>query len=488
MKDFLEGVPREVLEQVIRHDPDAFVVGGAVRDHVLGKTGRADLDLAIAGNGIEVSRRIASTLGRVVTFVPLDLDAGVGRIVVRRHDSPTIDICSLQGTTITHDLLHRDFTLNAMAVSLKDVMGDHLWNILDPLGGKADLSCRVLRVCSSRSFSDDPLRILRAIRFATLLGLNMTAETSKLLELAIPQLRSVAPERLRDEFFFILSSDCAARGLRTMESQGMLDVLFPELAPCRGFPQNAYHHLDVLQHCLETVECLERILDELPGNMSDFEELVLAYLREEPVKGRPKKGILKFAALLHDSGKPLAAATGEEGRLHFIGHEIVSKDIAKRIMKRLRFARKERDVGELLVGGHMRASILQLPSVSPKAFRKMLRYAGNDIVGLTFLGLADMAATRGPLAAPREARTAAQGASQVLRYLLDTPPVPRKPLVSGTDLIAHLGMQQGPLIGRILRQLADMQDEGIIASREDALFKAAQLLESCPVETTPSTQ
>lgn len=488
MKDFLEGLPGEVLAQVIESDPNAFVVGGAVRDHIMGKEGRADLDLAIAGNGIEVSRSIASALGREVSFVPLDVETGVGRIVVRRKGSPTIDICSLKGTTITEDLLHRDFTLNAMAISLRDVMGDNVGNIVDPLGGRADLSRGVLRVCSSSSFSEDPLRVLRAIRFAILFDLNMTAETSRLLRLAIPELLSVAPERLRDELFLILSSDCAAQGLREMESHGILDVLFPELIPCRSFTQNAYHHLDVLQHCLETVECLERILDDLPAGIIDLRAAVSAYVNEEPVKGRPKKGLLKLAALLHDSGKPVAAATDEDGRLHFIGHEIVSKDIANQVMKRLRLGRKERDVGELLVGGHMRASVLKLPTVSLRAFRKMLRYAGNDIVGLTLLALADAAATRGPASVPLGADRASRGASQVLRYFLEAPPSTRKPFLSGTDLIEHLGMQQGPQIGRILRQLAEMQDEGIIGSREDALSQAAKLLGPCPIEATPRAQ
>lgn len=476
MRHFLEDLPGEVLREVLESHPDAFVVGGAVRDLILGKLETADLDLAIAENGIEVSERIASTFGRGVTFVPLDRNAGVGRLVVWRDSSATIDIGSFKGKDIREDLLHRDFTINAMAISLKDFMADNQGNIFDPLGGQADLSQRVLRICYPESFSDDPLRILRAFRFTTLLDLTMTPQTSELLGAAIPELSSVAPERLRDELFFVLCSRNASTGLAAMESRGIFDVILPELVPSRRFLQNDYHHLDVLNHSLETVRCLETILEELPVPLRDLESTVSTYLDGEPVRGRPRRGLLKLAALLHDSGKPHAAAIGEDGRLHFIGHEKVSRDIARQVMTRLRMARKERDSVELWVGGHMRASLFKLPTISPRAMRKIVRDFGNDVVGLALLALADIAATRGPATTPMEGEIAARGAAQVLNSYLETPETSVRLFLNGTDLIEQLGMEQGPEIGRILRLLADMQDDGIITSREEAFAEARKFL------------
>ncbi|MDQ1238350.1 MAG: poly(A) polymerase, partial [Thermodesulfobacteriota bacterium] len=458
--------------------PDAFVIGGAVRDLILGKLETADLDLAIAENGIAASERIASTFGRGVTFVPLDRNAGVGRLVVWKDCFATIDIGSFKGSNISEDLLHRDFTINAMAISLKDFMAENPRNIIDPLGGQADLSQAVLRICSPKSFSDDPLRILRAFRFTTLLDLTMTPQTSGLLAAGIPELSSVAPERLRDEFFFILCSKNASTGLAAMESHGIFDVILPELVPSRGFLQNDYHHLDVLRHSLETVRCLETILEDLPVPLRDLDSTVSDYVNEEPVRGRPRRGLLKLAALLHDSGKPHAAAIGEDGRLHFIGHEKVSRDIARQIMARLRMSRRERDSVELWVGGHMRASLFTLPTISLRAMRNIVRDFGNDVIGLTLLVLADTAATRGPATTPKEPEITGRGAAKLLSYYLKAPETSVKLFLNGTDLIQHLGMKQGPEIGRILRLLADMQEDGIITSREEALAEARKFLPS----------
>jgi len=470
------GAVGAILQAILEIEPNSFVVGGAVRDYLLGKAVSNDLDIAFARNGLEVANRIVSLFPDGVTHVPLDEDAGASRIVIWKDVFFSLDMSMFKGADIYEDLARRDFTINAMAIPLRDFMTDRAVEVVDPLDGLSDLSHTTIRACSERSFVDDPLRILRAYRFATLLDFKIADQTRALLKRSIPELPTVSGERVREELFFILCEGNASRTIDMITSDNVLDAIFPEMIPSRGCEQNDYHHLDVFDHSLETLRCLETVFTDLPQPLRPFEDLIMRYLDSEIVKGRPRKALLKLAALFHDLGKPSCLTIDASGRRRFSGHEVVSEEIVQRIADRLRMSRKEQKLLSQWVRGHMRGALLSTSPPPPKGVRRLCREFGEDVIGLLLLIIADRAATRGPRSKKSEIEAIKAGAATALECSLQSIEAPPPVLITGRDLMGLFGMEQGPEIGRILQIVRELQEEGTVTSRDEALSEVRRLL------------
>ncbi len=471
-----EDILNSILLVILDIDPGTFVVGGAVRDHFLGKHYTNDLDLVVATNGFEVAEKIVSSFGDGVTHVPLHIVTGTSRLVIRQHAHFYIDICSLQGADIYEDLARRDFTINAMALPLRDFLHSKFANLIDPAGGLSDLSQRLIRACSESCFKDDPLRILRAYRFAALLSFRISSDTRMLMKPTVPKLPEVSAERLREEIFLILSQDNSFDTVDMLQADKVLDQIFPELIASRGCAQNDYHHLDVFDHALETLRCLETMFIDLPEPIHPFKDRIDQYLESEVVKGRPRMALLKLAALFHDVGKPHSLTIDSSGRRRFLGHEKTSQELVKQISHRLRLSRREQDILSRWVGGHMRGSLLALSTLPPRGVRRLCREFDTDIIGLLLLIIADRAATRGPQADESELLAMEVGAAQVLDYYFQSKETKIPFLLNGHDLINLFGMTQGPEIGKVLRIVRELQEDGLIDSRETAIDKVRTLL------------
>lgn len=474
--NFQDGIVGDILITILKIDPFTFVVGGAVRDNFLGKTRNNDLDLVMAMKGCEVAERIVSIFSDGITHVPLDKDTGTSRIVVWKDAFFSIDVCTFQGADIHEDLARRDFTINAMAVPLRDFLDSRFVDVIDPTGGLSDLSQAIIRACSTRCFIDDPLRILRAYRFAALLGFDISAETRALMKESIPKLSAVSAERLREELFFILCEENSSHTVDMIQADGVLDALFPEIIPSRGFEQNDYHHLDVFNHALETLRCLETVFTNLPAALDPFGDRIEEYLNREVVKGRPRRALLKLGALFHDLGKPSSLTIDPSGRRRFSGHEVASEHLVKQIASRLRLSRKEQKILCQWVRGHMRGTLLSMLPLPQKGTKRLCREFGDDIIGLLLLIISDRAATRGPRAKKSEGHAIELGAGQVLESYFQRIEAPVQLFVDGHDLINFFGMSQGPEIGRILRVVRELQEDGILRNREEALAKVHTLL------------
>ncbi len=471
------GTVGAILRVILQIDPNTFVVGGAVRDYLLGKTATNDLDIAFARSGGEVANEIVSLFPKGVTHVPLDEDTATSRIVIWKDCFFSLDMSMFKGASIFEDLGRRDFTINAMAIPLRDFMAARAVDVIDPLDGRTDLSNTTIRACSQRTFIDDPLRILRAYRFATLLDFDIADQTRALLKRSIPQLPAVSGERIREELFLILSERNASRTFDMIKTDDVLDAIFPEMIPSRGCEQNDYHHLDVFDHSLETFRCVETVFTDLPETLRPFEERIMRYLDFEIVKGRPRKSLLKLAALFHDLGKPSCLKIDGSGRRRFWGHEVASEEMVKRIADRLRLSRKEKKLLCQWVRGHMRGALLSTSPLPPRGVRRLSKEFGEDVIGLLLLIIADRAATQGPQAKKAEAEAIKAGAATVLECCFQSVEAPLPCLVSGRDLISQFGMKQGPEIGRILRIVRELQEEGTVTSRDEALAEVQKLLQ-----------
>jgi len=462
-----------ILTVVRELAPESYVVGGTVRDALVGRPSRMDIDLAVRADGFSVARSLAELLRpRKATFVPLDADRGTGRVVLGEPEAATVDLSSFKGPTIIEDLYARDFTINAMAVKVEEILHGGPINVIDPTGGRADAQAHRLKACSSRAFTDDPLRVLRAYRFQAMLDFEITPQTAHLIRSGLPGLGIVAPERIRDEFMSTLAADNSWRSLREMDRDGPLDALFPELSCMKGVEQNAYHHLDVWDHTLETVRRLETIPTDRAERFGDLASVIDEYCRQEPVQGRPRTALLKLAALFHDSGKPAGMTRDSDGRVRFIGHEKISADLFEHAGGRLKLARREIRLVRGWIRGHMRPMIPTGDDVSRRAGRRLHRAFGNDLIGLLLLFLADLAASRGIARSPETDDRAVEQVRRLMALSLESERTTRPPLLTGREIIGIFGLTPGPLIGGILRRLEELQESGEIETRNQAVAAA----------------
>ncbi len=372
-----------------------------MRDAISGGSHGTDLDLAVQGDGYHVARTAAARIGSACSFVPLDPGRGTARLVFKEGSIPAIDISTFKGPTIREDLIKRDFTINAIAVPTRDFLTVGRAELIDPCGGEEDLLRRKIRVCSDDSFADDPLRILRAFRFAAALGFTIDAGTRTLIPSALARLASVAGERVRDEVFAILAVPRAFPILQDMDAIGVMETLFPEISPMKGCTQNAYHHLDVWAHSLEAVRTMEGLLSGDTAGLGCFKDLVHTYAERELVAGRPRKALMKLAVLFHDSGKPNTRFVDDRGRVRFFGHDAVSTEVFALAAERLRLSSREIHAGAEWIQGHMRPIVLFSKPVSRRGIFRLWRKFGEEMVGLFILFLADLAATRWACSSPR---------------------------------------------------------------------------------------
>lgn len=239
-----------------------YLVGGSIRDLLEGSDQLFDLDLATSFNPIPVAREYARKTG--AGFVILDEERQIVRLVREMDENShlTFDISAFRAASIDEDLLARDFTINAISARLTTEMPDGKLLIYDPLNGVDHLAKKLIIPCSDNLFTDDPLRIMRAFRFSALFNAEFS---SKLHQMVVDQahlLESVSGERIRDEFFKVLSVSDSVKWLRLMHTTGVLKIFMAELTDCVGVEQNEWHHLDVFEHTLLTLENLEQLLRE----------------------------------------------------------------------------------------------------------------------------------------------------------------------------------------------------------------------------------
>jgi putative nucleotidyltransferase with HDIG domain len=447
-------------------DGTAWVVGGAVRDRLLGRA-TADFDVAVLGDPRELARGLARA-ARAHTFA---LSEGFGGWrVVARDRSWQVDLLPLAGGTIEADLAQRDFTINALAEPLGG--GEPI----DPFGGLADLRDRRLRMVSASAFRSDPLRALRLARLACELSFEVEASTGATARANAGGLARVAPERIFAELKRIVAGDRALDGLALMQWLQVTDVILPELSGLRGVEQSKFHHLDVYDHTrlvlAETIE-LERDPERSFGEQAP----ALVRLLAEPLANELTRGqALRFGALLHDIAKPQTRGVTAEGRVTFIGHDALGAEVAATVMGRLRTSQRLSLHVAALVANHLRLGFLvhEMP-LSRRAIYRYLRACDPVQVDVTLLSVADRLATRGSGSEPAIARhveLARQMVAEALAWRAARPAPP----VQGNELARALHLSPGPEMGRMLAELEEASFAGEIGSREEAIERARELL------------
>ncbi len=486
------------VRELVPADQPLYLVGGTVRDSLLGRATH-DLDFAVPSGAIKLARRIADKLPGA--FFPLDDETDTARIVIQREDGARdmLDFAGFRGADLEADLRGRDFSINAMAIDVRS------GEAIDPLGGAQDLREKRIRACSETSLSDDPLRILRAVRQAAAFGFTIQPETRKLMKAAIPLLAKVSPERQRDELFKILEGPRPDASIRTLELLGVLPALLPELPALKAVEQSAPHVHDVWTHTLAVLRHLEGILatlapeyDTVKGKgatdllngllvlrLGRYRQQIGEHLGAALNADRSARALLFFAALYHDVSKPHTKTVEESGRIRFLRHDEQGAKAAVQRGMALRLSNDELERLQIIIRNHMRIHFHTNRKAEGKepgrrAIYRFFRDSGAAGVDLVLLALADFRATYDHTLTQEQ-----WGAClDVCRLFLEawyekademvTPPQ----LLNGDNLIAELKMSPGPEIGRLLELIKEEQVMGHFSTREEALAFARGWLAS----------
>jgi tRNA nucleotidyltransferase/poly(A) polymerase len=493
------GIETQVADWLAQQGLEIYLVGGSVRDRLL-KRQVHDLDVAVAGDGLALARRLADHFHGA--YYPLDERRSTGRAILRGDGGRrfTVDIAAFRGVDLAADLRDRDFTINALAV---DVLAPE--RVIDHHGGVADLAARVIRPVSDDTIRNDPLRALRAVRQSGELRFALATQTKNLIRRDGAGLGEIAGERIRDELARLLSLHCTSSCIEQLDDLALIAPIIPELESLRNLAQPPPHRWDALTHSFKTVSALEEILARLPVNdgaqnqdavgekggeslpiangcagespagldgLAPFAEQIGTHVGQSLGADRTRLVTLKLAALLHDTGKPGARSVDAGGRIRFIDHQREGVRITGDVLRRLRFNRAEVHLGRRIVRHHMRPLLLaSQESVSRRAIYRFFRDTGDAGVDVLLHALADQIAHCPPDA---EGGRWPNLVTLAVRMLSDywqrsSARVTPAPLIDGHDVQRECGLQPGPQIGRLLEAVREAQVSGDVRTREDAL-------------------
>ncbi len=475
-------------------DQEIYLVGGAVRDMLLNRLS-PDLDFALPSKGIALARRVANALK--ADFMVLDDERDTGRVIATGADGKRIflDFATYRGDSLEDDLRGRDFTMNAIAYDLRTN------TIIDPLNGASDLRAKLIRVCSQTSITDDPVRILRAIRQAAAFDFKIEPETRKAMKQAASQLPDISPERQRDELFKILEGPKPDTAMRVLEMLGLFPHLLPELTALKGVEQTEPHIYDVWEHTLAVLGYLESILAALRSDYSAeetndlftglltlrigrFREQLAAHFAASLNADRSVRAALFFAALYHDVRKPATRSVDEAGRSRFFDHDVQGAEVAAQRGREFNLSNDEIERIQSIVKHHMRfhffTSRLEGDKQEPsrKAIYRFFQEAGEAGVDLVLLGLADLRGTRAHTLTQETWTAALDIARILLENYWEKPEETVSPprLLDGNDLIRELNLAPGRLVGQLLEAIREGQATGKLTTREDAMNFAREEL------------
>ena len=352
----------------------SYLVGGCVRDLMLNPSADSiDIDIMVEGDGISFAKLLAKKMNvpKVVPFpkfatakIPYhEYEIEVASARLESYDKSSRNPSSIQISNIQDDLLRRDFTINAMAISLNE---NNFGKFFDPFNGMEDLKNKILKtpLNPDNTFSDDPLRMMRACYFASKLSLEIEPECLLSIQNNSERISIVSQERITNELFKILGTDRPSIGLNILQQSGLMEYVFPEISIMYGLDQsNEYHHKDIFYHTLEVVDNAAKLSNNVD---------------------------LRLAALVHDIAKPKTRRLSKSKGYTFYGHDDVGARMLKGVAESMKFSNSTRDFITKLTALHLRPISLAKKEVTDSAIRRLIVDAGEEIDDLMTLCRADI--------------------------------------------------------------------------------------------------
>lgn len=430
---------------------EIYAVGGYVRDLQLGRPGK-DIDFVVVGDAMIFADQLKKDLRlrtlvcypKFGTFMAHYYGYKL-EFVNARDESYAADSRKPQTrcADLNSDLSRRDFTINTLAM---DISAQNYGRIIDVYDGRGDLQRGVIRtpLQPERTFSDDPLRMMRAIRFATQLNFSIETQTYEAIKRVSDRLSIISQERITDEFSKILMAGQPSFGLEMLEETGLIKFFLPELIRMKGIEQKqVHHHKDVFYHTLEVVDNIAEKGASLP---------------------------LRLAALLHDVGKPKTKKFIEGSGWTFYGHEVVGKRMAGSILRRMKYPTEVIEYVQKLVELHLRPMALVDEEVTDSAVRRLIFIAGNDIDDLMTLCRADITSKN-----QEKVKLYLKNYDFVLQKIVEVEDKDRlrnfQPPVDGNEIMKLFNLQPGPLVGRIKKFVEEAILDGHAPNEHDACLE-----------------
>ncbi len=430
---------------------EIYVVGGYVRDKLLGKRVK-DIDFVIVGDAMKFADQLKKDLHlrrlvrypRFGTFMIKYYDYKL-EFVNARSESYSEDSRNpiTKQADLHSDLSRRDFTINALAMEIKS---DSKNKIIDIFNSKQDLKRRIIRTPLDplQTFSDDPLRMMRAVRFAAQLSFKIERATYQAILKNKDRLKIVSQERITDEFSKIILAKKPSVGLELLDETGLMDIFLPEFVQTKGVEQKEkYHHKDVFYHTLEVLDNISKHTDSLN---------------------------LRLAALFHDIGKPKTKRFDEKNGWTFHGHEIVGERMVYKIMKRMRYSTEAIHYVQKLTALHLRPMALVDSEVTDSAIRRLIFLAGDEIEDLMTLCRADITSKN-----PRRVKRYKNNYKHVLQKIAEVEERDRirnfQPPVDGLEIMELFNLEPGPKVGQIKKFIEEAILNGDVPNDHNACLE-----------------
>ena len=431
---------------------EIYVIGGFVRDLIMGNP-IDDIDIMIVGDGISFAKKLAKKLDikKIISFekfgtaiIPnkdIQIEVATARKEVYNNNSrkPSKVIY----TNLKGDLMRRDFTINAMAMDIsKSKFGD----FTDPFNGISDIENKIIKtpLNPDDTFSDDPLRMIRAAYFSSKLGFEIDENCFQSMKRQSYRIDIVSKERIRDEFIKILSTDCPSIGLIILQKSGIMKLVFPEIHVMYGIEQTSeWHHKDIFEHTMQVVDNAAKL---------------------------SKKMELRFAALVHDIAKPDTRRINNKKGYTFHGHDAIGARMLDTISKRMKLSNRLKNYLKKLTLLHLRPISLVKNVVTDSAIRRLMVSAGDDLNDLMLLCRADITTKN-----PRRVKKYMQNFEKVeekMKNVLekDSMRLFQSP-VRGKEIMSLCGLSEGRMIGDIKKNIEEAILNGSIDNTHEAALK-----------------
>lgn len=438
-------------------DTRVLLVGGVIRDFCLGKK-NFDKDIIVIDKNAEIfAHDLAKNLD--ATFIPLDEENKIYRLVLKDKIN-FIDITNPIENDLQKDLARRDLRMNAIAFDLSDN------KFIDLFDGFNDLENSKINIISEQNLIDDPLRLLRIFRFQATTGFDIDNDLKEIVKKHHNLINNPAKERVQYELMKLFDGDYTEKALSNLDKSELLCEILPIYNDVKKVPPNSHHHLPLIEHLFETVRQIENFY-KISNND------VKTHLDKIDFGGFRRLAHLKLAAFMHDIGK-FSCWTIEEdtGRHRFIKHEYIGAEMCPKILRTLKFSKKQIEYITDMVKYHIYPShVISTEGLSEKVKLRYIRRMGDNVIDNIFLAMSDRLSARGEAVTEEMVKKNISGLQELLGYYLkikDTlKPLPK--LLSGEEIMEYTGLKPSKKLGELVKALHEEQFDGNINSKEEAI-------------------